>query len=266
MRRIEESFRKKGHPRLVPFIMAGDPDAATTRDLLKLLDGEGVAAVEVGFPFSDPLADGPVIQEAASRALAQGMTLSRLWETVSLARKQGVQTPLILFSYYNPLLSYGLRRLVADAKQAGFDGMIVPDLPIEESGILGTLCDEHDMALIPLVVPTSRQRIEKIASQARGLVYCVSSLGTTGKRDRFFPDIEGFLEAVRSYSPVPTVVGFGISRSEQVRRFSRFADGVVVGSALIERIASVSEQLRRAEVKQDALEEIRRFVRKLKTE
>ena len=158
------------------------------------------------------------------------MTLSRLWETVSLARKQGVQTPLILFSDHNPLLSYGLRRLVADAKQAGFDGMIVPDLPIEESGILGTLCDEHDMALIPLVAPTSRQRIEKIASQARGLVYCVSSLGTTGKRDRFFPDIEGFLEAVRSYSPVPTVVGFGISRSEQVRRFSRFADGVVVGS------------------------------------
>lgn len=267
MDRIRASFLKKGGPRLIPFIMAGDPDFKSTISLLEMLDQEGVTAVEVGFPFSDPLADGPVIQQAAWRALRQGMTLRRLWEMISLARERGVQTPLILFSYYNPLLSYGLHQLVADAKQAGFNGLIVPDLPIEESEKLRELCDQFGMVLIPLVAPTSRERIGKIVSRAKGFVYCVSSLGTTGKRHRFSQDVDRFLKEVRSYSPVPTVVGFGISRGEHVRRFSRVADGVVVGSALIERIASVSEKLRQnGDERNRALDEIRRFVRTLKTE
>jgi tryptophan synthase alpha chain len=266
MERIREAFRKGRVPRLIPFIMAGDPDVETTVSLLELLDQEGAAAVEVGFPFSDPLADGPVIQQAAWRALGQGMTLYRLWEMISIARERGVRVPLILFSYYNPLFSYGLRPLVTDAKQAGFNGLIVPDLPMEESEELRELCDRTGLALIPLVAPTSRERIGKIVSRARGFVYCVSSLGTTGRKDRFSQGVERFLLEVRSRSPVPTVVGFGISRGEHVRRFSRFADGVVVGSALIEQIASVSERLRREEERPQALEDIRRFVRRLKTE
>lgn len=266
MDKIKESFQKNRAPRLIPFIMAGDPDAESTISLLELLDQEGVTAVEVGFPFSDPLADGPVIQQAAWRALNQGMTLPRLWELITSARERGVQTPLILFSYYNPLLSYGLPRLVADAKRAGFNGVIVPDLPIEESGRLRELCDQQGLALIPLVAPTSRERIGKITSQARGFVYCVSSLGTTGQRDRFSQGVERFLEEVRNCSPVPTAVGFGISRGEHVRHFSRFADGVVIGSALVERISSVSEHLVRAGERQQTLEEIRGFVRRLKTE
>jgi tryptophan synthase alpha chain len=266
MERIKESFQNRRTPRLIPFIMAGDPDFESTLALLELLDEEDVTAVEVGFPFSDPLADGPVIQQAAWRALGQGMTLNRLWELVSLARKRGVRAPLILFSYYNPLLSYGLGQLAADAKQAGLNGIIVPDLPIEENGRLLELCDQHGLALIPLVAPTSRERIEMIASQARGFVYCVSSLGTTGQREYFSQRVDRFLEEVRRCSPVPTVVGFGISRGEHVRRFSRVVDGVVVGSALIGRIAAVSEQLRRSDGRQQALEEIRRFVRRLKTE
>lgn len=266
MERIREAFQREQAPRLIPFIMAGDPDPESTVSLLQLLDREGAAAVEVGFPFSDPLADGPVIQRAASRALEQGMTLRRLWELIITARARGVRVPLILFSYYNPLLSYGLRQLVTDAKEAGFNGIIVPDLPIEESERLRELCDRLGLALIPLVAPTSRERIGRIVSRARGFVYCVSSLGTTGRRDHFSREVERFLEEVRSRSPVPTVVGFGISRGEHVRRFSRFADGVVVGSALVERIASVSEKLRRAEERQQGLDDIRRFVRRLKTE
>jgi tryptophan synthase alpha chain len=266
MERIREAFQRSRAPRLIPFIMAGDPDMETTVSLLRLLDQEGATAVEVGFPFSDPLADGPVIQQAAWRALSQGVTLHRLWEMVSIARERGVQVPLILFSYYNPLLSYGLRPLVTDAKRAGFNGLIVPDLPVEESEGLRELCDQAGLALIPLVAPTSRERIGKIASRARGFVYCVSSLGTTGRRERFSHGVERFLQEVRSRSPVPTVVGFGISRGEHVRHFSRFADGVVVGSALVEQIASVSEKLRREEDRPQALEDIRRFVRRLKTE
>jgi tryptophan synthase alpha chain len=266
MERIHEAFQREQIPRLIPFIMAGDPDLESTVSLLRLLDQEGAAAVEVGFPFSDPLADGPVIQQAASRALGRGLTLRRLWEMISTARERGVRVPLILFSYYNPLLSYGLRQLAADARQAGFDGIIVPDLPVEESEGLRELCDQRGLALIPLVAPTSRERIGRIVSRARGFVYCVSSLGTTGRRDRFSRGVESFLEEVRSRSPVPTVVGFGISRGEHVRHFSRFADGVVVGSALVERIAFVSERLRRAEERPQALDEIRRFVRELKTE
>ena len=175
------------------------------------------------------------------------MTLHRLWEMIIIARERGIRVPLILFSYYNPLLSYGLRQLVTDAKRAGFDGIIVPDLPWKRARAARTL-RPAGLALIPLVAPTSRERIGKIVSRARGFVYCVSSLGTTGRRERFSHEVERFLEEVRSRSPVPTVVGFGISRGEHVRRFSRFADGVVVGSALVEQIASVSEKLRRGKI------------------
>jgi tryptophan synthase alpha chain len=266
MTAIEQALREPSEVRLIPFLVAGDPDPETTLDLLRLLDEEGVAVVELGVPYSDPLADGPVIQEAATRALSHGMNLSRVLALAKTARESGVRVPLVLFSYVNPLMQMGFERFAKAAREAGFDGVIVPDLPVEENEALRTACADHGLDVIPLVAPTSRERVRMIAEQAQGFVYCVSSLGTTGVRDGFSRDVDVFLDEVRRVSPVPTAIGFGISRPEHVRRFSRHADAVVVGSALVRLIAERREALQNSAKREQALAEIRAFVRELKTE
>lgn len=263
---IEQALRKPAEVRLIPFLVAGDPDPETTLDLLRLLDEEGVAVVELGVPYSDPLADGPVIQEAATRALSHGMNLSRVLALAKTAREEGLRVPLVLFSYVNPLIQMGFERFAEAARDARIDGVIVPDLPVEENEALLSACAHHGLDVIPLVAPTSRERVRMIAEQAQGFVYCVSSLGTTGIRDGFSRDVDSFLEEVRQVSPVPTAIGFGISRPEHVRRFSRHADAVVVGSALVSTIAHRREALQNPAKREQALAEIRAFVRELKTE
>ncbi len=251
---------------LIPFIMSGDPGLEATRELIHLLAEEGAAAIELGVPFSDPLADGPVIQAASERALRNKVTLHDVLKLGKQVRQEGCNVPLILFTYANPVFQYGLSRLVGDAVACGFDGIIVPDLPYEESGQLRELGRKAGLPVIPLVAPTSRQRIQMIVAEAQGFVYCVSSLGTTGIRKHFSGTVDSFLQTVRQLSPVPTAVGFGISRQEHVKRFRKQADAVVVGSALVRKIGELSGALADPDQRRQALEEIRGFVRELNQE
>lgn len=265
MNRIDHAFQTvNDRYRLIPFITAGDPDAVTSLELIRLLEEEGVTAIELGVPFSDPLADGPVIQAASDRALAAGMNLSGVLELAYQARQAGVETPLILFTYYNPVLHFGTGRLVQAAAEAGFDGFIIPDLPLEESEEMDRLAVNAGLHLIPLVAPTSRERIRAIVSTRKGgFIYCVSSLGTTGIRQHFSDGVESFLDEVRALSPVPIAVGFGISQPQHVEQMSEHADGVVVGSALVRLLESLGERLQQEERRSEALQEIRQMIREL---
>jgi tryptophan synthase alpha chain len=235
----------------------------TTVELITILTEEGVSAIELGVPFSDPVADGPVIQQIAEKALESGVTLRDVFAIARAVRAQGNDVPLILFSYYNPLLSYGLEQTAIDAKAAGFSGFIVPDLPYEESGPLSDALTRVRIPLVPLVAPTSEERVAKIVEHAEGFIYCISSLGPTGMGQEFAKNVVSFLKQVRTHSPVPIAVGFGISNSEQVKRFKGVADGVIVGSALVKLIADCEVALSTSTERAQALLTIRRFVREL---
>ncbi len=237
--RISEKFSeliRKKEKALITFLTAGDPDLATTEELVLTLEKAGADIVELGVPYSDPLADGPVIQQASQRALKAGTNLKKILQTVSRLR-QKTQIPLILMTYYNPLLKYGLEKTASDAADAGVDGFIVPDLPMEESAEFSVYLNNKGLYLIPLVAPTSgRDRIAKITENAKGFVYCVSLTGVTGIRDELPDNLKSFLDTVRSCTRAPLAVGFGISTAEQVAVISQYCDAVIVGSALVKNI------------------------------
>ncbi|WP_051529972.1 tryptophan synthase subunit alpha [Anoxybacteroides tepidamans] len=247
----------------IPFIVAGDPHPDLTIELALELQQAGADILELGVPYSDPLADGPTIQRAAARALKGGMTLPKAIELVSLMRKKGVKIPIIIFTYYNPVLQLGEEFFFALAKENGVDGVLIPDLPFEESEPIRRLSASTGLSLISLVAPTSKQRIEKIASSAQGFLYCVSSLGVTGMRDTLPDELEAFLSEVKRYSRVPAAVGFGISTSEQVSMLKHCSDGIVIGSALVQKVEQLLDALQREETKQEALSEFRRYVQML---
>lgn len=265
MNRLQGALEKKAEY-LIPYIMCGDPDLETTRDIIRILAEEGVLAIEVGVPFSDPVADGPVIEAAGERALKNEVTLSQVLELGKKVRADGIDVPLILFSYANPVFHYGMEQLVHEAVEHGFDGIIIPDLPYEESIHLRKWGSEAGLSVIPLVAPTSRERIKDIVSSAQGFVYCVSSLGTTGMRREFDEQTESFLDTVRTLSPVPTAIGFGISQREHVEHFLDHADAVVVGSALVQKIGNQLPSLSDPSQRENGLAELRQFVRRLKSE
>jgi tryptophan synthase alpha chain len=230
--RLEE-LRSAGKKGLIPFITAGDPDLTSTIELTKLIAGAGADVIELGVPFSDPMADGPVIQQASCRALASGATLAKVLETVKEIKK-GINIPLILMGYYNPVYKFGIKRFASAAAEAGVNGLIIPDLPHEESGPLRGAALEAGMDLIPLVAPTTTgERMEKIAADARGFIYCVSVTGVTGDRTEIKTDIAEFTDMVRRYTSLPLAVGFGISGPEQAARMAAHCDAVVVGSAIV---------------------------------
>lgn len=249
----------------IPFITAGDPTPEVTVELAVTLFEEGASVIELGVPYSDPLADGPVIQEASKRALKQGMTLQRAIELVPAIRERGVTIPVVLFTYYNPVHQFGEEKLLDKLVANEIDGLLIPDLPFEESESLQSNCLEKGIELISLVAPTSRERIQKIAKNARGFLYCVSSLGVTGERKTFDEKVNEFLSDVKSHANIPVAVGFGISSPEQVRQFKDKCDGVIVGSALIRKIASLQEDLLDEETREDALDAFRFYVRSLVT-
>lgn len=250
----------------IPFITAGDPTPEATIDLALTLQEAGASILELGIPYSDPLADGPTIQAASKRALANGMSLTDALQLVPRMREEGLTIPVIIFTYVNPLLQYGIKRFTEEAATFGVDGILVPDLPYEESGQLSQYCENENLALISLVAPTSNERIKKIASRAQGFLYCVSSLGVTGARKDLDPRIESFLQTVREASQVPIAVGFGISTREQVQTIQGLADGVVVGSALVEQIEKQGESLKNPDEKELALQRIKSFVKALISE
>jgi tryptophan synthase alpha chain len=244
MSRIEAAFarlkREEGHG-LIPFITAGDPDLETTGKLLIELARAGASIIELGIPFSDPVADGPVIQRASERALRHDFGLREVLDVVAQARGQMNDVPVVLFSYFNPLLQYGLERLSREAAQAGIDGVLVTDLVPEEACAFSTLLKEHGLDMIFLVAPTSTDaRLALVAERASGFIYAVSRAGVTGTRLDVSLDAERLVERVRKVSDLPVAVGFGISNAEQVAETLRYADAAVVGSALVAEIETLT--------------------------
>jgi tryptophan synthase alpha chain len=236
MSRLGERFerrRKEGKPAFVAFLTAGDPSLDRTVEAALELDRAGVDVLELGVPFSDPLADGPVIQRASERALARGVTLPRVLETVGRIREDS-ELPLLLFSYYNPLLQHGLERLAREAKAAGVDGVLVTDLPPEEADEWVAAARAADLDTVFLASPTSPpERLRRVAEASRGFVYAISRTGVTGERQALSEDARPLVERLRGLTRVPVALGFGLSTPEQVREAAAVADGVVVGSALV---------------------------------
>ena len=237
--RIAESFaRLKNENRkgFIPFITAGDPDLPKTKDLLVMLARAGATVIELGVPFSDPMADGFVIQRASERALKHDFGVRQILDLVRDARRE-IDTPIILFSYFNPLLQYGLEKLCRDAKEAGADGFLVTDLVPEEAGQFSELLRQNGLDIIFLVAPTSSdERLRMAAECASGFIYAVSRAGVTGVREQTSQTAAGLVERVRRFSDLPVAVGFGISTAAQVAETWKYADAAVVGSAIVREI------------------------------
>ncbi len=238
--RLEETFsrlKKTNKKALITFITAGDPDIDVTGDIILVLERSGADIIELGIPFSDPMADGPTIQASSERALKGGVTISKILSVVAGVRKRS-QIPIILFGYYNPIFSYGLDKITEDAARAGADGFLVVDLPPEEAGEFKRYTDLRGLDLIFLLTPTSDDdRMRLVAKNARGFVYYVSVTGVTGVRNALPLDIKEHIKTARKFTNLPIGVGFGISTPEQARTVSECADAIVVGSAIVKIIA-----------------------------
>jgi tryptophan synthase alpha chain len=242
--RIAEAFaraRAEGRGGFIPFITAGDPDLKTTRALLIELARAGATVIELGVPFSDPMADGPVIQRASERALRQRFGIKEILETTASAKLE-IDVPVVLFSYFNPLLQYGLERLSREAAGAGIDGVLVTDLVPEEAEELNATLKARALDLIFLVAPTSTDaRLKMVSERASGFIYAVSRAGVTGARSEMSSDAERLVARVRKVSTLPIAVGFGISSAEQVADVWRYADAAVVGSAIVAEIERLAD-------------------------
>lgn len=267
MNRIDAKFaelKERGQTALIPFITIGDPSLSLSVDIILTMEKAGADMVELGVPYSDPLADGPVIQASSIRALKHSVTILDCIDTARQAREQGSELPFILFTYFNPVLQIGIERIFKLMQESDISGIIIPDLPLEEDGEVKELAGQYGIHLIPLVAPTSSDRIAKITAEASGFIYCVSSLGVTGVRSQFYDGIDDFLASVRATTDLPLAVGFGISNHEQVKRFSSISDGVIVGSAIVRQISAVYEELQRSESKAQSLQQIAQFIQQLK--
>lgn len=248
--RIQQAFQQalaSQRPALMPYFTVGFPTPRTSLDIICAIADAGADLIELGLPFSDPLADGPTIQQSTQTALEQGTTSGTSLEIVAELRARGVRQPLILMGYYNPLLSYGVERFVQDAFAAGADGFIVPDLPPEEAQDLRAACSARDLALVFLAAPNiSSPRLQFVASQSEGFIYLVSLTGVTGARQQLPDDLAGFVQRARQHTQLPLAVGFGISSPSQARLVGQLAEGVIVGSALIRAVGAAAEPVEAA--------------------
>lgn len=252
MNRIAEAFQKEKV--FIPFITCGDPDLETTGKVVRAAAANGAGLIELGIPFSDPTAEGPVIQGANLRALSGGVTTDKIFDFVRDLRKD-VEIPLVFMTYANVVFSYGAERFLKNCSAVGIDGIILPDVPFEEKGEFGELCRTYGVALISMIAPTSENRIAMIAEEAEGFLYIISSLGVTGVRSEIKTDLSSILKVVREHTDVPCAIGFGISTPEQAEKMARIADGVIVGSAIIKLLAAHGK---------DAAEPVGDYVRSMK--
>ena len=252
MNRIAEAFQKEKV--FIPFITCGDPDLETTGKVVRAAVANGAGLIELGIPFSDPTAEGPVIQGANLRALSGGVTTDKIFDFVRDLRKD-VEIPLVFMTYANVVFSYGAERFLKNCSAIGIDGIILPDVPFEEKEEFGGLCRKYGVALISMIAPTSENRVAMIAREAEGFLYIVSSLGVTGVRSEIKTDLSAILKVVREHTDVPCAIGFGISAPEQAEKMARIADGVIVGSAIIKLLAAHGR---------DAAEPVGDYVRSMK--
>ena len=237
-----EKIKSENRPALVPYLTVGYPHASISESLATAVLANGADMLELGIPFSDPLADGPTIQMTSFRALENGTTVQTAIDTVAGLRSIDIEAPLIFMGYFNPFLQYGISRFLRVAADAGLDGLIVPDLPSEESKLVATESRNVGIHLIPLLAPTSTdERIESACAEAGGFIYCVSLTGVTGARSRLSTGVEILVGRIRKYTNLPVLVGFGVSSKEDVERIGKFADGAVVGSALLDAISKSKE-------------------------
>lgn len=235
--RIADAFKKSANGKaFIPFITAGDPDAKTTVECILEMEKAGADIIEIGIPFSDPIAEGPVIQEADIRALAGGMTMDGVFDIVTKVRKES-DIPLCLMTYLNPVFYYGYDAFMAKCRETGVDGVIIPDMPFEEKGEIMESARANDIKVISLIAPTSDERIQMIAKEAEGFIYVVSSLGVTGVRSSITTDVSAIVSKIKEVSDVPAAIGFGISTKEQAGNMAKIADGAIVGSAIVKIIA-----------------------------
>lgn len=259
--RLENTFerlRSLGEKALIPFITAGDPDIETTEKLVLEMEKRGADIIELGLPFSDPLADGPVIQKSSQRALERGMNTSLFLEMVSRLR-QRTQVPLVVLTYYNPVFSYGEEKFVKDAARVGIDGVVIPDLPLEESRSLQSLTQKQGVDLIYLLTPTStEERIRLTMERAQGFIYCVALTGVTGVRENISLKAEEMVNRFRKYTSLPLALGFGISTPQQAGMAAAFCDGVIVGSGIVRMVEKLGDN------PGDLVKEVGDFVSSLK--
>ena len=230
MNKISEAFENK--KAFIPFITGGDPSLDVTKKLILAMQEAGADLIEVGIPFSDPIAEGPVIQEADERALAAGCTLDKLFDMIKEIKDE-IHIPMVFMTYVNPIYTYGKEKFMQRSVECGMAGVIVPDVPFEEKEEFASVTEKYGLDLISLIAPTSHERISMIVKEAEGFVYCVSSLGVTGMRSQITTDIGAMVQLVKAQKDIPCAVGFGISTPEQAKKMAEQADGVIVGSAIV---------------------------------
>lgn len=252
MSKIKSAFAKG--KAFIPFITCGDPDLETTGKLVRAAVENGADLIELGIPFSDPTAEGPVIQAANIRALSGGINTDKIFDFVKELRKD-VKVPIVFMTYVNVVFSYGAERFISTCQKIGVDGIILPDLPFEEKEEFEPLCKQYDVDLISLIAPTSKDRIAMIAKEASGFLYIVSSLGVTGTRSEITTDLASIVKVVRENTDIPCAIGFGISTPEQAEKMAAIADGVIVGSAIVKQIG---------EYGRDAAKPVGKYVKNMK--
>ena len=252
MSRIAKAF--ENGKAFIPFITCGDPDLATTEKVVRAAVANGADLIELGIPFSDPTAEGPVIQGANLRALQGGIKTDHIFAFVKKLRED-IEIPLVFMTYANVVYSYGSEKFLTNCKEAGIDGLILPDVPFEEKGEFSEICRKYGVDLISLIAPTSADRISMIAKEAEGFIYIVSSLGVTGTRSEITTDLASIVKVVRENTKVPCAIGFGISTPEQAKKMAGYADGAIVGSAIIKIIAQYGS---------DAAEHVGEYVGQMK--
>ena len=240
MSKIQQAFAEG--KAFIPFITCGDPDLETTEKIIEAMEEAGADLIELGIPFSDPTAEGPVIQEGNLRALSGGVTTDKVFDMVKRVR-QKVTIPMVFMTYANVVYSYGTEKFLAKAAEVGIDGLILPDVPYEEKEEFAPACEAAGLDLISMIAPTSHDRIKMIASEAKGFVYCVSSLGVTGVRSEITTDIGAMVRLVKEANPdIPCAVGFGISTPEQAKKMAEVSDGAIVGSAIVRLCAKYGRE------------------------
>ena len=259
MNRIEAKFqelKEKNEKAMIPFVTAGDPDLNTTIDLVYAMEKAGADIIELGVPYSDPIADGPTIQASSQKSLGNGTTIAKIMDTVKTIRLK-TEVPLVYLVYYNSVFKHGIERFIRECSESGIDGVIIPDLPIEEREDILAVSDKYNICLIPLIAPTSKERIKNIVKNASGFIYCVSTNGVTGVRNEIKTNLDEYMGIVSQYANIPKALGFGISSAKMAKELKDYCDGIIIGSAIVKKVAESKN-------KEDIIKNVEDFVKEVK--